>query len=367
MSSVLRIVRASARASAGLRARTWPSYSRLFLLGDGASWVISREIAEVSAVAQRLGARVPPPVFLAGARRQAVFHGDQFSLVYGGWPRDEHRFGVAYFHGRPGTPGMPEFDECYRRLCETHERIDRVQASHRAMRDVILESGIESDKVFVIPIGVSLDVFRLPTSAEREESRRKLGLPASAFVVGSLQKDGVGWEEGTEPKLIKGPDVLLDALGRVAARVPDLHVLLSGPARGYVKLGLERLGIPYVHVAPDDYAAIGRLFWALDACLISSRQEGGPKALLESMASGVPVVTTRVGQSADLVVDGENAFMVEVEDAEGLADRIAQLASAPGEEIARLVAKGRATAEANSYPAQAPLWKRFLDGFVTLG
>ncbi len=58
--------------------------------------------------------------------------------------------------------------------------------------------------------------------------------------------------------------------------------------------------------------------------MIASRQEGGPKAALEAMATGVPLVTTRVGQAADLVEDGANGWMVEVEDVEanGLQVRI---------------------------------------------
>ena len=44
------------------------------------------------------------------------------------------------------------------------------------------------------------------------------GLPDDAFVVGSFQKDGVGWGDGLEPKLVKGPDVLVEALARAHER-----------------------------------------------------------------------------------------------------------------------------------------------------
>ena len=45
---------------------------------------------------------------------------------------------------------------------------------------------------------------------------------------------GVGWGDGLEPKLIKGPDVLLQTVALLRQRIPELFVLLSGPARGYV-------------------------------------------------------------------------------------------------------------------------------------
>ena len=60
-----------------------------------------------------------------------------------------------------------------------------------------------------IPIGIDVETFTLRSPDGVVAARRAFGLPESAFVVGSFQKDGVGWGEGTEPKLIKGPDVLL--------------------------------------------------------------------------------------------------------------------------------------------------------------
>ena len=56
---------------------------------------------------------------------------------------------------------------------------------------------------------------------------------------------------------------------------------------------------------------------AIDVCLVTSRDEGGPRAVLEAMATGIPLVTTRVGQASDLVRHGENGWLVDVEDVDG--------------------------------------------------
>jgi glycosyltransferase involved in cell wall biosynthesis len=184
--------------------------------------------------------------------------------------------------------------------------------------------------------------------------------------VGSFQKDGVGWGDGLEPKLVKGPDLLLRAFVSARSRLPELHVLLSGPARGYVREGLERDGIPYVHQVLDRYEDVPALYHALDAYLVASRQEGGPKAILEAMASAVPLVTARVGQAMDIAHHGKNAYMVEPEDAEGLADWLVQIAQAPTEELDRMREAGLETAARHTYDAQMPLWRAFLDGFVEL-
>jgi len=343
--------------------RRWTPRSRLFLVGEGTGWSIDHDLRELAAIAARLGVAVAPRRLLSASRDQAAFFGSQFTLLREPWRPSAHRLATAYFHGRPGTPGYPEFDECYRVLAAHHRELARIQVTHEEMRDVVLSTGIDPAKVMRIPIGVDVSRFGSQTAESRRAARLALGLPAEAFVVGSFHKDGTGFGEGAEPKWIKGPDVLLAALEELHRRVPELHVLLSGPARGFVRAGLERLGIPYRQRVLDRYDEIGSLYAALDAYVVPSRQEGGPKGVLEAMAAGVPVVSTRVGQAAELVRDGENGWLVPVEDAEGLADRLALVASRPAE-LSAVVAAGLETARANSYEAQEPLWREFLSPLV---
>ncbi len=351
----------------GLRTRSWPAHSRLFVAGDGNRWAIADDAAEVSRIAAKLGVEVGPEPWIARVRNQSVFHTSQFTLIGLPFERNGNRLGVAYLHGKPGTPGHPEFDTCYETVCRRHEELDRVQVSNRAMEELVNGTGIAPEKVFRIPIGVDTDRFRVRDDASRTEARRALGLPASAFVAGSFQKDGVGWGEGLEPKLIKGPDVLLDVAERVRREVPELHVLLTGPARGFVVAGLTRLGIPYTHVQLLDLDAVAQAYRAVDVCLVTSRDEGGPKAVLESMASGVPLVTTEVGQAADLVRDGVNGWLRPVEDAEGLTEAAAHVGRAPADELARVATAARATAEENSWDSLRPRWEELLRGFVAMG
>jgi len=340
----------------------WLPYSRLILVKDQADWVIDEEMRALSRIARALGIREVGDRWLTGSRRQSVFYGNQFSLLAPDWLHSTHHVGVAYFHGKPGT-GVKDFDTLYERLCLHHKRISRIQASHSEMRDCLLASGIASEKVHLIPIGINLDYFHIQTPESKLKAREQFGIPESAVVVGSFQKDGSGWGEGLEPKLIKGPDIFLKTVERLRSRIPELFVVLSGPARGYVKNGLETLGVPYRHFKFDHYAEVGTLFQTLDCYLITSRQEGGPKAVLESMASGVPLVTTRVGQAMDMVSHGINGYMVEVDDTEGLAVWAEHVLTHPSERPA-LQQAGRKTAESNSYESQTPLWSRFLEGFV---
>ncbi len=166
-----------------------------------------------------------------------------------------------------------------------------------------------------------------------------MGIPDATVVIGSFQKDGNGWGEGNEPKRIKGPDIFVEVVKRLKEKIPNVLVLLTGPSRGFVKRGLSAAGVPFVHRLLDRYAEVGHYYQAIDLYLVTSRDEGGPKAILESMASGVPLVTTRVGQAIDLVRHQENAWMVESEDVDGLT-HWAQAALTPSREHEQIHRQG---------------------------
>lgn len=342
----------------------WKPYSRLILYGDSSGWVLDWEMRELKAICGKLGLPVVNPLWKHARHPQSIFYSNQFFLQNDDWLNQlPHRIGLAYFHGLPGT-GNEGFDRVYANLKKHHEKLARIQVSHTEMRNAVLQAGIDPAKVFQIPIGINMSFFPFRNDVMKTIARQQLGVPQSAFVIGSFQKDGVGWDEGLQPKLEKGPDVFVKTVNRLKAHIPQIHVLLSGPARGFVKKGLAEAGIACTHVYLKDYPDIARLYQALDLYIVASRQEGGPKAILESMASGVPLITTRVGQAMDLVLHGKNALMTDVEDVDALTACVLQVYRSDSETLAPMLAVGRATAEANSYDNQIPLWAAFMKGFV---
>lgn len=265
------------------------------------------------------------------------------------------RLVFTWLHGDPQDADRATA-ELFRRLPEAVSRADRIVTSTDAAADQLSSAECPRDKIVKIPLGVELAAFRPVPEAERQAQRALLGIPAEAFVVGSFQKDGVGWDEGMEPKRVKGPDVLVEALTRVHAERP-VWALLLGPSRGYVKAGLERRGIPYRHRVVERLVGTSPFYDALDAYLISSRTEGGPLALMESMAKRVPVVSTRMGMPAELLADGSCGLLAEAEDAQGLARHLLTLAAEParGE---RLATAAHARVQAYGWDA---LTRRYLD------
>ena len=354
------------RAYVPARTARWPDASRLFVVGDDVGWSIDDDRDRLTATARRLGYEVGPSAWARSAERQAVFHHDHFSALRPRWLDSSLALGLSYFHGRPGTPGYPEFDRAYETLKRHAQRIDRVQVTHAEMHELVLAAGIDPARVHRIPIGVDLENFPLVDQARRTTARQELGIPHSAFVVGSFVKDGVGLGDGNEPKQVKGPDTLVAVLARLREAIPELFVVVTGPARGYVRRELESRGIAYRHALLGSRSELGRGYHALDVTLVASRQEGGPKAVLESLAAGVPLVATRVGQAQELVIDGDNGLLADVDDIDALVAAVSRVHddAALSE---RLQVAGRLTAEANADERLDDRWAALLDGFVRKG
>ncbi len=339
----------------------WNSYSRLFFVGVSSGWVLSWEAREIARICEQNGMIIGPKSRLDLARRQCVFYPSAHKLMNSTYPQRAKVTG-AYFHGIPGT-GDDVFDRNFELLKRNHECISRIQVTNHAFKEIILESGIAEEKVHLIPIGINPDFFQIQTQGKRKLYREKYGIPQEAVIIGSFQKDGNGWDEGNEPKLIKGPDVFLKTVEILKSRIPELFILLSGPARGYVKSGLERMNVPFRHIYLEHYPDIGELYQCLDLYIVTSRQEGGPKSVLESMASGVPIISTRVGQAVEMIRHGENGWLADIEDEEALA-YWAEICLQDSDLRLNMVSRGVETSQQNTYTSQKGLWRIFFDGIV---
>lgn len=203
---------------------------------------------------------------------------------------------------------------------EAQKYVDVVHTASTITKEKLIEIGIPEEKIVVIPLGVDLNLFKPVSSQEKQKLREKLGIPKAKLVVGSFQKDGVGWEEGLKPKWVKGPDIFVEVIHKLRMDY-DIFVLLTGPARGYIKRELDRIGVPYKHFFLKSYSEIPKYYNALDLYLVTSRVEGGPKAILEAMATGIPIISTKVGMAADMIKDGYNGLLTEVEDTRALSEK----------------------------------------------
>ncbi|MGI9616402.1 MAG: glycosyltransferase family 4 protein [Acidimicrobiales bacterium] len=145
---------------------------------------------------------------------------------------------------------------------------------------------------------------------------------------------------------LKGVTVLLAALQRVKKERPDVELTIvgDGPDRARFEDVAEDLDVAdrVSFVGYRSQAEVADHLAETDVFVLPSFAEGVPVTLMEAMASGVPVVATRVGGVAELVDDGTNGSLVEAGDAVSLADAILALLNDPSTRN-RFGEAGRAT------------------------
>jgi len=240
---------------------------------------------------------------------QHIFFGsNRFQL-----PHASNKSVVTWYHVSPKDRNID-------RIEQANEHVNIWHTSCSITEAQLISFGIPQNKIVVIPIGINLEDFSPFRPNERISFRQKLGIPRNSIVIGSFQKDGEGWGKGLEPKLIKGPDVFCDVVEILAKRYKNIFVLLTGPARGYVKNRLKKAKIPFIAHYLKEPKDVSKYYSAIDFYIIASRIEGGPRSILESFSTGVPVVTTRVGLANDIIVHKHNGMLCNVEDVEALVD-----------------------------------------------
>ena len=215
---------------------------------------------------------------------------------------------LDYFHGEPKDGKI--FRNFYNKLKKCSKNLSLIRVPNEKLYNSMCDYGINFEgNISIIPIPVNSKIFSKNNIFYRNKIRTELKIPNSIFLIGSFQKDGIGWGKGDLPKLEKGPDIFLKSIESLISinkkYKKSLGVLLSGPSRGYIKKGLEKLDVKYWHKYCNDLNEVSELYAGIDAYFISSRLEGGPKSFLESISSKVPIVSTPVGQVVDLYNESE--------------------------------------------------------------
>jgi glycosyltransferase involved in cell wall biosynthesis len=104
----------------------------------------------------------------------------------------------------------------------------------------------------------------------------------------------------------------------------------DGPDRDAIEQRAHDLGVVRDTLFLGYQEDVAPFYSAFDAFVLPSANEGTPVTAIEALAAGRPVVATRVGGVPDIVRDGEDGFLVEAGDVDGLAERLAALAADPG-------------------------------------
>src|SRR5215213_5610332 len=195
------------------------------------------------------------------------------------------------------------------------------------LREEIAQFGVTGrEPIEVIPLGFELEVFAAQGRASGG-FRRSLGLPPGAKLIGAVGR--------LVP--IKNIPLLLEAAALARKEDPDIRVVLvgDGALREELEARAEALGLGQAVTFAGWRRDLASVYAELDAVVISSHNEGTPASLIEAMASGRPVIATRVGGVPDLIVDGETGRLVPPGDVEALAAALLELFREP-ERTARM-------------------------------
>ena len=228
---------------------------------------------------------------------------------------------VHTFHGHVlrGYFSLPKewlFVQAERSLAKVTTRLITVSAQ---VRDELLARGIGRAEQFeVIRLGFDLTPFA--TCEQRAGTiRNELGLTRATRVVAIVAR--------LVP--IKAHEVFLEMAVRVTATIPDVVFLVvgDGERRAELEQLARTLGIHEKTRFLGWRADLDRVYADCDVVVLTSRNEGSPVALIEAMASGRPVVATRVGGVEELV--GEVGLLADVDDSAALARAVSQLLADP--------------------------------------
>jgi hypothetical protein len=127
--------------------------------------------------------------------------------------------------------------------------------------------------------------------------RIKYQIPVNSYCIGSFQRDTEGKNKCMKPKLSKGPDIFVKNAIDIKLRHDNLIVILTGRKRNYIIEELEKNSINYKYFQMTTTNELNELYNCLDLYIVSSRVEGGPRAILECGISKTPIISTNVGIS----------------------------------------------------------------------
>lgn len=195
----------------------------------------------------------------------------------------------------------------------------RFIANSQAVADSLtLKEGIDPARITIIHNGV--DIPEYPSVSH--DIRNGFDIPSTAFVVGMT---GNFWFHKNQLQLI-------EAAKTVIAENKNVFFLLAGRDSPYQEIVRDRICFlnleSHVHIV-GELKSTSEFNANIDVGVLCSRTEGLSNTILEYMAHGKPVIATNVGGNPELVIDQVNGYLVELDDADELAQAILTLSRDP--------------------------------------
>jgi glycosyltransferase involved in cell wall biosynthesis len=193
----------------------------------------------------------------------------------------------------------------------TLNHADRVVAVSSKLKESIVAMGVPERKVIMIPNGFDPGKFNIDGNGDAWTNRK--GSESVILFLGQLI-----------PR--KDPLILLQALKRLSARVPNVRLVMvgDGPLGKEVREQVLQLGLTEcVDLAGEvPHSRVPDYLRTSDLMCLPSHSEGWPTVIFEALSMGVPVIASRVGGNPEAIYSDDFGLLVEPGDLEGLTEAL---------------------------------------------
>lgn len=225
-----------------------------------------------------------------------------------------HTLGDVKLRARASEDEPEERLEAERRLVH---RLDRIVAATRHEQQLLRQIfRVPPERVSVIPLGVNLGRF---APGDRAAARAELGIGDDEHILLAIGR--------IQP--LKGLDILIRSLAEVTDREGLSLWIIGGDDRAEAEIArlralAEEFGVASLvrFVGPVDHEALPTYYHAADVVVMPSFYESFGLVAVEAMASGVPVVASRVGGLSSTVSDGRTGYLIPWRCPEPFAEKI---------------------------------------------
>ena len=213
-----------------------------------------------------------------------------------------------------GVPSVATVRALNSKTCYVYA--DRIITVSHAVKEHLIEQGVEASKIRVVYNGVDLSKFVPPQN--RERAKREVDLPRDSLIVGVV----------AHLTAKKGHKWFLDAVAPLFATFPTLQVLFlgEGEERANLKRQVAALKLEERVIFAGFHPDVVPWMSAMDVLVLPPiSKEGFGRVLVEAGAMSVPVIGTDVGGIGEVIVPGETGFVVAPEDVGALQTALCAL------------------------------------------
>jgi len=238
-----------------------------------------------------------------------------------------HTFHGHVFHSYFNSLKSKFFINTERYLASKSDAI--IAISEQQRKELVEDFKIApADKFRLIPLGLDLDKFTNNIDHKRQKFRQSFELEDDVVAIGIIGRLVPVKNHYLFVKAIK--HVLDNTSKKIKA-----FIIGDGETRADLENVAQQAGIPFStekdahHPHPLVFTSwrsdVDTIMAGLDIVTLTSFNEGTPVSLIEAQAANKPIVSTRVGGIADVVLEGETALLADVQDGETFSNHLLQL------------------------------------------